>query len=63
MPSEGESVIRTTLEHCIVTPFKNLDEGFSASDKQRYTKIYCEGSDFALDQIRGGDQNAQDNFY
>jgi len=33
MPSEGESVIRTTLEHCIVTPFKNLDEGFSASDK------------------------------
>jgi len=32
MPSEGEGMIRTTLQHCIVTPFKKLSE-LSASEK------------------------------
>ena len=52
-------MIRTTLKHCIVSPFKSTNE----SEDEKYAQIYTEALEFGINQIRGGDKTKSDNFY
>lgn len=55
-------MIRTTLQLCTVTPF-NVDGVLSSSEKENYSNVYCEASNFGLSQIRDRVTTTADNFY